>query len=118
MQRSEGGNNQRAPGEARDLEIQAIKTPHGFRLSGDLSYAGAQLLSAALAGGGAHEDVTLDLDGVTFVDTLGLNAIAGAAAELDGARIILHCSEPWLHKVLVLSGIDTFPNVELRELPR
>jgi anti-anti-sigma factor len=118
MQSSEGRDNQTAPGEARDLEIQAIEMPYGFRLVGDLSYESAHVLSAALAGSGAHEDVTLDLNGVTFVDTIGLHAIARAAAELNGARITLHCTEPWLHKVLVLSGIDTFPNVELRELRR
>jgi anti-anti-sigma regulatory factor len=69
-----------------------------------------------LAGGGARDDVTLDLNGVTFIDTIGLHAVARAAAELNGGRIILHCAEPWLHKVLVLSGIDTFPNVDLQEL--
>lgn len=102
----------------RELVICAVQSPPGFRLVGDLSSESAHLLSDALAADGAHDDVTLDLTGVAFVDTIGLHVIARAAAEVDrGSRIILFGAEPWLHKVLVLSGIDMFPNVELLEPP-
>ena len=116
MGSSEGAKNDVERGSPRELEICVVQSPRGFRLVGDLSSESAHLLAAALSVDGARDDVTLDLAGVAFVDTIGLHVIARAAAELDsGARIILLAPEPWLHKVLVLSGIDMFPNVDLLE---
>jgi anti-anti-sigma factor len=94
--------------------------PRGLCLVGDLSSENAHLLTAALAAlagdDGAPGSVTLDLTELSFVDTIGLHVIARAALELDGGgRIILDSAEPWLRKVLLLSGIDAMPNVELTE---
>jgi anti-anti-sigma factor len=97
------------------LGIYRTDAPSGWRLTGDLSSENAHQLAAALAPDGRPAgDLTLDLTGLTFVDTIGLHVIARVAAYLDGGgRVILSSPEPWLRKVLLLSGIDTFPNVEL-----
>ena len=104
----------------RHLEISRIETPRGLRLVGDLSSENADLLTDALAAlaadGGAHGDLALDLRGLSFVDTIGLHVIASAAVDLDGrGRVVLDAAEPWLRKVLLLSGIDALPNVELTD---
>jgi len=104
----------------RELTIARTETPRGLSLTGDLSSENAHLLSAALASlaadGGAQGDLTLDLTDLTFVDTIGLHVIALAASDLDGrGRVMLGSAEPWLRKVLLLSGIDVLPNVELTE---
>jgi anti-anti-sigma factor len=106
----------------RELTISRTETPRGLCLAGDLSSENAHLLTAALAAlaadDGAPGDLTLDLTDLSFVDTIGLHVIARAALELDGGgRIILDSAEPWLRKVLLLSGIDVMPNVELTEGP-
>ena len=99
------------------LAIFPTEAPRGLRLVGDLWSENAHLLTDALrAVDGAPGDITLDLADVSFLDTIGLHAIARAAAELDGhRRVVLASAEPWLRKLLLLSGIDSFPNVELRE---
>jgi|tagenome__1003787_1003787.scaffolds.fasta_scaffold20805822_2 anti-anti-sigma factor len=106
----------------RELTISRTETPRGLCLAGDLSSENAHLLTAALAalaaGDEAPGDLTLNLTDLSFVDTIGLHVIAHAALELDGGgRIILDSAEPWLRKVLLLSGIDVMPNVELTEGP-
>jgi anti-anti-sigma factor len=107
----------------RELTISRTEMPRGLCLVGDLSSENAHLLTAALAALGADDgppgDVTLDLADLSFVDTIGLHVIARAAAELDGrGRVMLDSAEPWLRKVLLLSGIDVMPNVELTERAR
>ena len=104
----------------RELTIARTETPRGLCLAGDLSSENAHLLTAAVAtlasDGGPQGDLTLDLTDLSFVDTIGLHVFARAADDLDGrGRVILHSAEPWLRKVLLLSGIDALPNVELTE---
>jgi anti-anti-sigma factor len=101
-----------------ELAISRTQMPLGLRLAGDLSSENAHLLVEALAAfssdGAAPSELTLDLTDVTFVDTIGLHVIAHKATELDGnGRLVLASPGPWLRKVLLLSGIDAFPNVEL-----
>jgi anti-anti-sigma regulatory factor len=107
-----------ARGVPRELEIHPIEAPHGWRLVGDLSSENAHLLAAMLAHDGRPPgDVTLDLADLTFVDTIGLHVIARAAADLGGdGRLTLRWADPWLHKVLLLSGIDAFANVDMQEV--
>ena len=106
-----------ARGAPRELEIHPIEATRGWRLIGDLSSENAHVLAAALAPDGRPPgDVTLDLTDLSFVDTIGLHVIARAAADLDGGgRLTLRWTDPWLHKVLLLSGIDAFPNVDMQE---
>jgi anti-anti-sigma regulatory factor len=105
-------------GVPRELEIHSIEAPQGWRLVGDLSSEHAHRLAAALAHDGRPPgDMTLDLVDLTFVDTIGLHVIARAAADLDGGgRLTLRWADPWLHKVLLLSGIDAFANVDVQEV--
>ena len=81
--------------------------------------AHADRLAAALASGtGAEGDLTLDLRDVTFLDTMGLHVIAEAAIQLgDNGTVILVAAQPWVQRVLLLSGVDAIPNVELRAGP-
>ena len=114
---SDEGFERRVP---RELAISQTATPRGLRLAGDLSSENAHLLTAAFAALASEDrppgDLTLDLTDLVFVDTIGLHVIARAAVDLVGrGRVILASAEPWLRKVLLLSGIDAMPNVELAE---
>jgi anti-anti-sigma factor len=102
----------------RELRIARIETTRGLRIAGDLSSESAHLLTAALAAlaadDGAAGDLTLDLAELSFLDTIGLHVLARAADDLVGrGRVMLDSAEPWLRKVLLLSGIDALPNVVL-----
>jgi len=112
-----GGSGDEFEREPHELGIRPTEAPRGWRLVGDLSSENAHLLADALAPDGRPSgDLTLDLTDLTFVDTIGLHVIARAAVDLDGAgRLILRWSDPWLRRVLLLSGIDAFPNIDLRE---
>ena len=107
----------REGGSPRELRIDPTEAPRGWRLVGDLSSENAHLLAAALARDGRPPgDVTLDLTELRFIDTIGLHVIARVAADLDGGgRVILRVAEPWLRKVLLLSGIDAFSNVDIED---
>ena len=118
MTRRAGGSaDEFERGVPRELVIHPTQAPSGWRLIGDLSSENAHLLAAALAPDRrAPGDVTLDLTELRFVDTIGLHVLARAAADLDGGgRLILRWADPWLHKVLLLAGIDAFPNVHLQD---
>ena len=101
----------------RRLDILETEAPRRWRLVGELSSEHADRLAAALASSdGDGGDVTLDLTEVTFIDTMGLHVIARTAIELRGTgKLTLEAAKPWVRRVLVLSGIDTIPNVELRQ---
>ena len=102
---------------SRELDIIETEAPRGWRLVGELSAEHADRLADALASHGeAAGDVTLDLRRVTFIDTMGLHVIARAAVELEArGKLILEAAEPWVRRVLTMSGVDAIPNVELHE---
>ena len=111
----EAGGGLEAP-TPRELRIVETRAPRGLRLIGELSSENAETLMEALASDGeAGGDLTLDLEGVTFIDTMGLHVIAQAAMQRDGrGRLVLESASPWIRRVFVLAGIDAIPNVELR----
>jgi anti-anti-sigma factor len=61
-------------------------------VSGDIDMAGGPVLDAALATAETkRDDVVIDLQGVTFVDSSGLRSLLGAARRADqrGRRVAL-----------------------------
>lgn len=90
----------RLRGSGRDgLTVEAL---------GELDLATAELLSAVL---GCHADrrlVRLDLSGLTFVDCVGLQAIADAHRlfAAHGGRLVLVGVGPRIRWLLQVTGID------------
>lgn len=93
--------------------------PPGLRLVGDLCSGQIHHLAAALAGSaGGGGDFTLDLAGVGFMDSSGMQAIASAADDrLGRGRLVLDSPRPWVMKVLSLGFVEELPNVEVTEPP-
>ena len=97
------------------LVVEATTAPRGFRIAGDLDVSSVGLLADALtpelARGG---ELTLDLAGVTFVDSTGLQLLMQAARRLEGrGRLVL--VSPQL-RVKLLFGyvlLDRRANVEI-----
>ena len=100
-----------SPFKARPLEDRI-----GLRLEGELDLATAPILVEALRSlhhlNGA---TTLDLSGLTFMDSSGIHAIVAYARSEDcPGRVILHDPTPIVARALEMVGIDRIPGVEIR----
>ena len=64
-------------------------------------------------------DIVFDLADLTFVDSIGLHVIAHVAAQLGSrGQVTIERADPWLRKVLAISGIEALVNVEVTERSR
>ncbi|WP_188197554.1 STAS domain-containing protein [Nonomuraea sp. SYSU D8015] len=88
-------------------EITAVAHPCGLRISGEIDRQTRPRLARALAWAVAacKGDIRLDLGGLNFIDTAGLQLIAGVAAELPAPRrLILDPVPPMARKLLGMLG--------------
>ena len=89
--------------------------PSVYFLGGELDVATAPVLTESIAAsverGGA---IVLDLGALTFIDSMGVHAIADAARTL-GSRgcLVLHSPQPPVARVLELVRLGSAPNVHL-----
>lgn len=93
------------------FEVSTSVSPDGvpaLQASGDLDVASAdQLVSAASAVLGEGSALTLDLGGVTFMDSTGLGAVIKIRNHLvdRGGSLTLTAISPSVERVLVLVGM-------------
>ena len=97
------------------LVVEATTAPRGFRIAGDLDVSSVGLLADALsrelARGG---ELTLDLAGVTFVDSTGLQLLMQAARRLEGrGRLVLVSPQPRVKLLFGYVLLDRRANVEI-----
>jgi anti-anti-sigma factor len=97
------------------LRIDRMEEPHGLRLEGEIDLATAPVLQDALIACLAEgKPITLDMNGVTFVDSSGLQVILAAAVESEsvGTLIVKDPSAAVL-RVMEVIGIDAIPQIEV-----
>ena len=98
-----------------ELVVEATTSPRGFRIAGDLDVSTVGLLADALEpaveqGG----DLTLDLAGVTFVDSTGLQLLMQAARKLEGrGRLELVSPQPRVKLLFDYVLLDRRSNVDI-----
>ncbi len=95
-------------GEEPAFEVEPLDTPRSFRLRGTFGVASAgslhELLDEVCRTGG---DLTLDLSGVTFMDSVGLRAIIQACMGLaDTGTVRLVNPAGQVRRLLQVSGIE------------
>src|SRR5437879_5197864 len=97
------------------LQVERVDSPRGFRLVGELDASNVGVLSDALnreldkAG-----DLTLDLAGLAFMDSSGIQALMRAAQGLEGhGRLILRSPGDLVRRILSLIPMDKLANVEV-----
>jgi anti-anti-sigma factor len=87
------------------LTVTEMESPRGLRLSGELDMSTARELSRSLdprlEDGG---DVTLDMAGLTFMDSTGLQVLIRSALMIDGkGRLILQSPTTIVRSILELA---------------
>jgi anti-sigma B factor antagonist len=96
-------------------EVPSVETAsigHGLvaRVSGEMDYLTSPTVWEQLKGSivGSDRFVVLDLSGVSFCDSAGLNVLlrAGQQADRSGAELVLACVPPQLRRTLEMTGAD------------
>jgi len=97
------------------LQVERVEDPRGFRLVGELDASNVGVLQDALMrevekGG----DLTLDLAGLAFMDSSGIQALIKAAQGLAGqGKLILLSPGDLVRRILSLIPMDKLANVEI-----
>ncbi len=98
------------------LEIAATEHPRGLRLTGEIDLDTAAQLTAALepqvVQGG---DLTLDLAGVRFIGSTGVQVLIRTAESLaDRGRLVLVNPGRGVRRLVEVMGLDRLENLEVR----
>jgi anti-anti-sigma factor len=97
------------------LDIEKTETPRGFRLVGELDASNVASLSEAIQpeierGG----DLTLDLAGLAFMDSTGIQVLVRTAQGLEGrGDLILVSPGNLVRRILELIPVQKLDNVRI-----
>jgi anti-sigma B factor antagonist len=97
------------------LDIEKTEAPRGFRLIGELDASNVTSLSEALQpeidrGG----DLTLDLAGLAFMDSTGIQVLVRTAQGLEGrGNLILVSPGTLVRRILELIPVQKLDNVQI-----
>ena len=97
------------------LTVERTHQPRGFRLVGELDASNVGMLSDALYREvGQGGDLTLDLGGLAFMDSSGIQVLIKTAQDLsDNGRLILRSPGDLVRRILSLIPMDKLANVEI-----
>jgi len=99
------------------LTVERTEQPRGFRLVGELDASNVGMLGGALdrevAQGG---DLTLDLGGLAFMDSSGIQVLIKAAQDLGAqGRLILRSPGDLVRRILSLIPMEKLENVQIED---
>lgn len=98
------------------LEIAATDDPRGLRLAGEVDLASVNELASALEphvrqGG----DITIDLTGVRFMGSSGVQVLIRTLDSLEGrGRLVLAHPGGSVRRLIEVMGLERFENLEVR----
>jgi stage II sporulation protein AA (anti-sigma F factor antagonist) len=97
------------------LTVERTDEPRGFRLVGELDASNVGMLSGALEHEAARGgDLTLDLGGLAFMDSSGIQVLIKTAQDLGTqGRLILLSPGDLVRRILSLIPMDKLANVEI-----
>ena len=97
------------------LQVERIEEPRGFRLVGELDASNVGMLSDALEREASQGgDLTLDLGGLAFMDSSGIQILIKTAQDLHGqGRLILYSPGDLVRRILSLIPMDKLANVQV-----
>ena len=105
-------------GDDDALEIVKASNPARLTISGEIDESGYPVLIESLAAAAGHQEIHVDLGGVTYCDLAGLRAIICLAEPSSGCRsparrVVLHAAPPWFREILQILGWDAIPGIDL-----
>jgi len=87
----------------------------GLRLAGELDLRSVEPLASAFAAIPADGQATLDLSGLTFIDSSGLHAIEEIARAQNGnGPLILTGASPRVARLLSITDLARHPGLDIR----
>ena len=97
------------------LTVERTDQPRGFRLIGELDASNVGMLSDALGREvGQGGELTLDLGGLAFMDSSGIQVLIKTAQDLGtNGRLILQSPGELVRRILSLIPMDKLENVEV-----
>ena len=97
--------------------VVSSTSPDTVEVAGELDMATAPQLEAVAADVlSQHKGVTLDMGGVTFVDSSGLGAVLRIASSLDGqGPLRLVNVPPLVARVIQLTGLEGIGTIEFSD---
>ena len=97
------------------LRVERIEEPPGFRLIGELDASNVGMLSDALQREASKgQDITLDLGGLAFMDSSGIQVLIKTAQELqDRGKLVLRSPGDLVRRILSLIPMGKLANVEI-----
>ena len=100
--------------ESLTLTVTPLAPPqHGLRLVGELDMATVTQLKAALETVSQNGPVTVDLAGLTFIDSTGLHAFMEFARSQNGnGPLVLASPSATAKRALEIAGLEGHPGVE------
>lgn len=101
------GRNLLRPVEDPLLSVETVEEPDAARLRGELDLASYDLAAAALAPFfDAPGDVTLDLSGLSFVDSSGIRLFIRLQQAIAGrGALVIRSPQPHVARVLQITGL-------------
>jgi anti-anti-sigma factor len=99
------------------LQLARTTEPRGFRLVGEIDISNVSTLSNALAREiGAGGDITLDVAGLVFMDSTGIQVIIQTARRLAGrGRLVLLEPGDLIRRTLERVRLGQLANVDIVE---
>jgi anti-anti-sigma factor len=94
-----------------DLSMRAVTADRYTVIEayGEIDIASAGELRAMIdsSRGGGADQLILDLSGIRFIDSSGLNVLIGTARHFGSGRFAVIISRPSIRKIFALTGIDS-----------
>jgi anti-sigma B factor antagonist len=92
--------------------VSDLDGAEGLELVGELDAVAVPVLLAAFATQNGRPNVTLDLSGLTFIDSTGVHAIVRFARSRAAAgTVTLAGASPFIARVFEIIGIADVPNI-------
>jgi anti-sigma B factor antagonist len=97
------------------LTIERPEEPRVIRLIGEIDISNAEEVSTVVERDLASDgDLVLDLTGLAFIDSTGIQVLVDSARRLEGrGRLLLKGAGEPIRRVLALVGLPLLPNVVL-----
>lgn len=99
-----------------ELSIELLSAPRHVAMLGDLDLASAPLLESTLEPLLKEPgNLTLDVAGVTFIDSSGIRALIRASLRLGDARLIILKPTAQMRRLFTITGIQQGERIEWRD---